>query len=146
MQFAEVFLRLGASLVAWMVIYAYVLWLAAARVVGCGPDGSEMHALLLGFAPVAAAMSFALRATRPFDDIQQMLRWLAVPLALLLPLTLLSTWIVFDAVWLQGRSVCTPVPPPGWQQLWVPVQLAALATITYAIALVWRAGIQPAAK
>ncbi len=138
MQFAEVFLRLGSSLVAWMVVYAHVLWLAAARVAGCGPDGSEMHALLLGFAPVAAATAFALRATRPFPDIQQMLRWLGVPLALLLPFALLSTWIVFDAVWLQGRSICAPASPPVWQQLWVPVQLAALTVIAMVIVSIWR--------
>ncbi len=51
MRFAEVFLRLGSALVAWMMMYAYFLWLAAVYVVACGADGDEMHRLLLGLAP-----------------------------------------------------------------------------------------------
>ena len=34
MRFAEVFLRLGSSLVGWMLIYTYAVWLAALSVAG----------------------------------------------------------------------------------------------------------------
>ena len=52
MRFSEVFLRLGVSLVSWIVLYAYLLWLAVAGKVGCGPDGDEVFRLLLGLAPL----------------------------------------------------------------------------------------------
>ena len=48
MRFAEVFLRLGSALVAWMLLFTHFLWLAALHAMGCGPDGAEMHKLLLG--------------------------------------------------------------------------------------------------
>ena len=53
MRLSEVFLRLASALVAWMVIYAYVIWLAALHAIGCGPDGDEIFRLLLGMAPLA---------------------------------------------------------------------------------------------
>ncbi len=65
MRFAEVFLRLGTSLVAWMMLYAYIVWLAALNSLGCGPDGDEMHRLLLGMVPVACGFAFLIGATEP---------------------------------------------------------------------------------
>ena len=130
MRFAEVFLRLGSALVAWMVQYAFFLWLAAAYVVGCGPDGDEMYRLLLGMAPFAAASAFALDVTRPFGDTHNMLRWLALPLILLLPLCLRTVWSVLRAVHVDGTGLCVDGEPATWQLLWAPVQLAALGVIT----------------
>jgi hypothetical protein len=88
MRFAEVFLRLGSSLVGWMLVYTYTVWLAALHVMGCGPDGDGMHRLLFGLAPFAVVMALPLRLTRPFPDIQRMLSWLGVPIILLLPFVL----------------------------------------------------------
>lgn len=130
MRFAEVFLRLGSALVAWMVQYAYFLWLAAAYVVGCGPDGDEMYRLLLGMAPFAAASAFALDVTRPFGDTHNLLRWLAMPLILLLPFCLRTVWVVFRSVNLDGTALCGDGDPATWQLLWGAVQLAALCAIT----------------
>ena len=83
MRFAEVFLRLGSSLVAWMMVFTYLVWMAALHAMGCGPDGDEMHRVLLGIGPLALAMALALRSTRPFPDIHRMLCRLAWPAALL---------------------------------------------------------------
>jgi hypothetical protein len=138
MQFAEVFLRLGLALVAWMVLYAHFLWLAALYAMGCGPDGDEMHRLLLGLAPFTIGLSFALRATRPFDEIHSMLRWLGVPLILLTPFAVRSAWQVLRSVYVAGESICGGATPAAWQNVWAPAQFVTLTLALYMIFRVWR--------
>jgi len=138
MRFAEVFLRLGSALVAWMVIYAHILWLAVLFRLSCGPDGDEMHRLLLGLAPVTVGFALALRATRPLPEIHSILRWLGVPLLLLLPFVGRSTWQVLETVNINASSVCAEAPPTTWQTLWAPVQILVVAIVAAAIIGVWR--------
>ena len=133
MRFAEVFLRLGSALVAWMMLYAYVLWLAVMYVIGCGPDGDEMPRVLFGMAPLAVAAAFVLRTTRPFPEIHRMLRWLGLPLGLLLLLSLRSVWRIFDRVHLSALAICDSAEPTVWETFWVPVQVLTLAAIAYLI-------------
>ena len=129
MRFAEVFLRLGCSLVAWMVTYTWVVWLAALPAMGCGPDGDEMHLLLLGLAPLACAMALMLRLTRPFEDIHRMLRWLALPVALLLVPAVRNVWGILRQSTLDGLAICEAGPAAAWQSAWAPVQFAAMLVI-----------------
>ena len=138
MRFAEVFLRLGSALVAWMMLYAYFLWLAAVYVIACGPDGDEMHRLLLGLVPFVGGFAFALQVTRPFTEIHSMLRWLGVPLFLLLPFALRSVWKLFQTVNLNAAAICTDHVPPTWQTLWAPLQMITLLFALYMIVRVWR--------
>ncbi len=142
MRFAEVFLRLGVALVAWMVLYAHTLWLAALYAIGCGPDGDEMHRLLLGLMPITCGASFLLRATRPFAEIHSMLRWLGVPLLLLLPFALRSIWHTFRPVNLEAAAICASGPPTTWQLLWSPLQVVTLLIVAYMIFSVWRSVAQ----
>jgi hypothetical protein len=139
MRFAEVFLRLGCALVAWMVLYVHVVWLAASRAIGCGPDGDALYELLLGSAVFAWALSFLLRSTRPIPEVHRILRLLAVPLAALYPFAVYGIWKVFGVVNLDGLSLCSMPPPPFWQRGWAAVQVLALALIAWRIALEWRA-------
>jgi hypothetical protein len=138
MQFAEVFLRLGSSLVSWMILYAHFLWLAALYAIGCGPDGDEMHRLLLGLAPFTCGFAFLLRATRPFAEVHSILRWLGAPLLLLLPFAARSVWHVFQSVNIDSSAICASGAPVTWQQLWAPVQLVTLLFASYMIVRVWR--------
>lgn len=139
MQFAEVFLRLGVALVAWMVLYAHFLWLAALHAMGCGPDGDEMHKLLLGLAPFTIGLSYALRATRPFEEIHSILRWLGVPLVLLTPFAIRSVWQVLQSVYVSGASICNAAAPPAtWENVWVPAQSGTLLLVLFMIFRVWR--------
>jgi len=138
MQFAEVFLRLGTTLVSWMILYAHFLWLAALYAMGCGPDGAEMHGLLLGLAPFTVGSALLLRVTRPFAEIHSMLRWLGVPLLLLLPFAIRSVWHVFRLVNLDSSAICSDTSPATWQVLWAPVQLVVLLLCAYMVATVWR--------
>ena len=138
MGFAEIFLRLGCALVAWMMLYTHFLWLAALYAMGCGPDGDEMHRLLLGLAPFTCGFAFLLRVTRPFGEIHSILRWLGVPLLLLVPFTLRSIWQVVQSVHLESIAICASGTPGTWQLLWTPVQLITVLLVSYMIVRVWR--------
>jgi hypothetical protein len=134
MRFAEVFLRLGSALVAWMMLYAYVLWLAALFSIGCGPDGDDLHRLLLGMAPIAISASLLLRVTGPYAEIHGMLSWLGVPLLILLLFALRSVWSVAQSVFLEAKSICTELPPELWQQAWAPLQVCTVLFLAYMLA------------
>jgi beta-lactamase regulating signal transducer with metallopeptidase domain len=129
-----------------MVMYAYFLWLAAAYVIACGPDGDEMHRLLLGLVPFVGGFAFALQVTRPFTEIHSMLRWLGVPLFLLLPFALRSVWNVFQTVNLNAAAICTDHVPPTWQTSWAPLQMITLLFALYMIVRVWRSVAQDKAR
>jgi hypothetical protein len=129
LRFAEVFLRLGSGLVAWMMLYAWVLWLAALHSLACGPDGDAMYRLLLGTAPLAIGAVFMLRVTGPLQEVHAILRWLGLPLLLLIPFCLRSVWDVVAAVHLQSVGLCSELPPPAWQYLWSPLQFAVLLLV-----------------
>ena len=131
MKFAEVFLRLGSSLVAWMMLYAYVLWLAVLNTLGCGPDGDEMHRLLLGMAPAACGFAFLLRVTRSMPEVHSIIRWLAAPLLLLMPLALISIWSVFTSANVESLSICSNNSAVLWERAWSSVQLISLILIAY---------------
>ena len=137
MRFAEVFLRLGCALVAWMVIYAYFLWLAVAGRVGCGPDGDEMYRLLLGMAPITLVFAYLLRSTRPLPDIHRILRWLSVPLVLLLPFATYTIGYVFGRVLIDENNICGTSPPAAWVQWWAPLQFATAAIVCFLVVRVW---------
>lgn len=138
MRFAEVFLRLGCGLVGWMLIYTYIVWLAALHVMGCGPDGDSMHRLLLGFAPFSVAMALLLRMTRPLPDIHRMLSRLALPLVLLLPFVAKNIWVTFRRANLDGLALCANEPPPNLHVFWAPAQFLAVCIIAAIVVLMWR--------
>jgi len=138
MRFAEVFLRLGSSLVAWMVLYAHFLWLAAVHAMGCSSDGDEIHRLLLGIAPITCGFAFALQLTRPFADIHRILRWLGVPLIVILPFALRSIWEIFARVNLASLAICGNAAASGWQLLWPTMQLITVLLASYMIFGVWK--------
>jgi len=133
MRFSEVFLRLGCVLVGWMVLYTYAVWLAALGAIGCGPDGDELHRVLLGLAPAAIAAAYLLRVIRPFPDIQRLLRWLGVPLALLVLPAILNVWEISHAVYVDGLGICGG-GLAAWQRYWVPLQLIAIVAAALLVA------------
>ena len=121
-----------------MVIYTYVVWLAALHAMGCGPDGNEMHQLLLGLAPAAVAFTFVLRVTREFPDIQRMLSWLGTPLVLLLPFCVRNVWHAVERANLRGVAICGGETPAFWEKIWAPVQFIALLVIAAQVVIAWR--------
>lgn len=135
MRFAEVFLRMGVALVSWMLIYAHSLWLAALSKIGCGPDGAEMHALILGITPLTALAIVMIRATRTLPDIHQLLRWFGVPVLLLIPWCALSIWQVAGLANRAGVPICAAVERSAWESYWAPVQFVLLAALVIMLAI-----------
>jgi hypothetical protein len=138
MRFSEVFLRLGSTLVAWMVLFTHVVWLAALGRIGCGPDGDELHLVLLWFVPFAAGFSFLLHMTRPFPEIDRMLRWLGVPWAGLAVAGIYGNWWSTIAVYSSGHGICADADFVPWHMIWGPVQLIGLAVVGLMVLRVWR--------
>ena len=138
MRFSEVFLRLGCALVAWMMLYAHFVWLAALGSVGCGPDGDELHRVLLAFVPFSIGFAFLLRVTEPMEEVHRTLRWLALPLA---PLMLVGAYLVlvtWRSVLVHGQGICSDDAAAGWQQLWGPAQLLAIVVCAVMLIRTWR--------
>lgn len=129
-----------------MMLYAYVVWLAVLHATGCGPDGDQLHRLLLGLAPFTVGFAFLLRVTRPIAEIHSMLRWLAVPLLFLLPFALRSLWSTFQSVNVDAVAICDSGAPATWQTLWAPIQLLSLLLISLMVVKVWRSVRQDAAS
>lgn len=138
MRLAEAFLRIGSSLVGWMIIYAHVLWLAVSARVACGEEGAELFAVLLGLAPLTLLVAPLVLVSRPLEDVHRLLRWLALPLVLLLPFCLYAIYRVFLTVYGAGSPICGSAAVPAWQTWWVPVQLFITALVAALIGLAWR--------
>lgn len=138
MRFSEIFLRLGCALVAWMMLYAHFVWLAALGAVGCGPDGDELHRLLLGLVPVTVGFSFLLRMTGPFMDIHRILRWLGLPLAVLMTAGAYQVLLVSRSVYATGDGICSVNTAATWHQIWGPAQLFAIVVSAWMIIRIWR--------
>lgn len=122
-------LRVGCSLVGWMVIYAHFLWLATLRVVGCSQDGDEFRRLLFGLAPIAFGFSCVIGVSRKLPSIHLILRWGFLPLAVLIPLALWPSWTTFVSVNIDGHGICTLESQGVWQPVWAPLQLLVLVGI-----------------
>lgn len=138
MRFAEVFLRLGSAFVGWMLIYTYVVWLAALHAMSCGPDGDAMHRVLLGLAPFTVAMALLLRLTRPLPDIHRLLSRLAIPLVLLLPFVLKNIWVTFRRSNVDGLAMCADGQSTAVDLAWAPVQLIAIVLLASIVIGAWR--------
>ena len=138
MRFSEVFLRLGCALVAWMMLFAHFVWLSALGAIGCGPDGDELHRLLLAFAPATIGFAFMLGMTRPLVDVHRILRWLGVPLAALMTLGAYQSLLVMRGIRSTGLGICSPESAATWHQIWGPAQLLAIVVSAAMILRVWR--------
>ncbi len=138
MRFSEVFLRLGAGLVAWILLLTYFIWLGVVGRVGCGPDGDELHRLVLVLAPFALGSAFLLRATRPLGEVHGILRWGIVLLALLLPSAIYAVWTVTGKVWIAKEGICGPDVALFWEQAWPVAQVAILVIIAVLVLQNWR--------
>ena len=138
MTIAEMLLRLGCSLVAWLVVYAHCLWLGTLRIVGCGPDGDAFWWLLLWSAPLAAGCALLIPVSSRLPDLHRVLRWGFVPLVGLIPLALIPVWSTFATVNLAGAGICEPVPGATWQRVWAPAQLTAIVVIAASALWAWR--------
>ena len=64
-------------------------------------------------------------------EVHSIIRWLAGPLFLLMPLALMSIWKVFARADVDSLSICSNNAAVLWERTWAPVQLLTLIFIAY---------------
>lgn len=136
-QLPDLLLRVGCTMVAWMVIYAHLLWVAVLPNTGC-TDGDALWRLTLGFAPVALGFALLLRAVHVLPEIYNTTRYFALPAFLLVLLAARAVATSFTTNTLNGASICDIMPSPAWHAWWAPVQVVVLALLALQIYRAWR--------
>lgn len=136
---AEIFLRLGCSLVGWLMLFAHGLLLAVIPAADCSP---ELWRTTLGFALLAAIGALLLPAALAW---RASMRWCALPA---LPLWAVGAWVatsLLGPATLDGASLCDawagaakPEPAAGWERAWAPLQLVAIAGGVIQAGRFWR--------
>lgn len=132
MGFSEILLRLGSHLVGWLIIYSHLIWVAVIPQITCGPEGEELFRLSLGFSPLVIVASLVLGLANKLETVVENLRWLALPLILLMPLAIKPVVAALETTTLGGLGLCEPVPATLWQLAWAPVQTVVIVFITVA--------------
>lgn len=113
MSFAEVFARLGVAIVTWLCIYAWLVWTAVLRVAECDTSGDDLWSVVAGFGVLVNLLSPTLVLTRPLPDVHEVIRHLAWPLVVLVPLAAMPLWIAWNNTTIQGQPLCpTPQSAP----------------------------------
>lgn len=137
MSLAELFLRLGLALVAWLTVLAHCVWIAALRAVDCSVAGIEPWFLTLVSAPVVVILALTLPQGNKVAGVASLLRLPAIGLA---PLMVLALWSVGDtlvAVTFGDAGICE-VASSTWQRWWAPLQFTVLAIIGASAWRAWR--------
>jgi len=127
-------LRLGCNLVGWLIIYSYFIWLGVIPQVGCGTEGTELYRLVLASCPVAIAASMLLGLAHRLTAVIVYLKWLALPLIVLLPLAIGPIAKAVETATLGGLDFCGPLAAADWQRAWAPVQVATVTIIIIVVA------------
>jgi hypothetical protein len=133
MQFSEVLLRLGCNLVGWLIIYSHFIWLGVIPEVGCGTEGAELYRLALASCPVVILASILLGLAHRLTAVVDYLKWLALPLIVLIPLSISPIAGAMETATLGALDFCGLVPAADWQRAWAPVQIATLTIIIIAV-------------
>jgi hypothetical protein len=134
--FAELLLRLGCSLVAWLVLIGHCLWLSVLGSIGCGLDGAQPWLALLWSTPLTLLFTAVLPLGFAVPGIG---RALLAPLLVLAPLLAFAAWIALRsllAVNLHGEALCAA--DARWTLLWSPLQLSVLGAMCASLFVVWR--------
>jgi len=137
MTVAEVLLRIGCTIVAWLLLYTHCLWLSVVQQVGCGSDADALWRLLLGLIPITVTFGLLIGAANKVSSVQATLRLGAIPLLILLPLALSAVWPTFTTSTLGNQPICG-IRDVAWHQWWAPVQLAVLVFIGVIAYRNWR--------
>ncbi|MEZ4292614.1 MAG: hypothetical protein R3E53_19580 [Myxococcota bacterium] len=137
MSFAEIILRVGASIGGWLTFIGHALTLSVLRQAACDPASDELWRGTLLFGVLAIAGLLFVGRGLPW---RSAIRWLALPA---LALALHAGWQIgaaFGATTLDGASLCTwagsqandaafvhAATATSLERIWPPFQLAVLA-------------------
>ena len=137
---ASVFLRLGITLVAYMVLVAHLLMLAIVPQTKCTGEGTEIWVAIFAMSPLTFIFALLLLASRPLKSVVQMLKWGCVFIVLLLPFALIATLPIFGSTTLGNAPICPGISAYSnlvWQQAWAPLQMGLIVLIGVQAARYW---------
>ena len=133
MSFSEIVLRLGCTLVAWLVGLTHGLMLANIRVMPCASGSTDPFLTTLGFGLVSAAFLFLLPVGRKVPGVSRPLQWLLLPLFVLAPFAAREVVPLFVSSTLGSEPLCAASASEtlggqavGWERIWAPLQLGIL--------------------
>jgi hypothetical protein len=135
MPAAELLLRLGCSLTAWLVLFAHTLWLAALGAVGCTSDGAQPWLALLWWTPITLLFAALLRVGLTVPGIAGALRLPTLALLPLLAYAARTPLAVLDAVNVRGQPLCDATG--AWIRIWSPLQLLLVVGIASVVIALW---------
>ncbi len=140
MSVAELVLRLGGSLTAWLVLLTHCVWLAALSAIHCTVDDEQARLVLLLFTPVTWLFCAGLRVGFAVPGIGSALR---LPGLLLAPLLLLAAWRTTREL-VNAANAHQPICDGMAQTTiwWSGIQLATLLVIGFSAMRAWRSGAQ----
>lgn len=138
MRFAEIFLRLGLCLVAWMVLFGYALWIMLLPKLPCTAGETSLWLVLLYAAPMILLFSLLLPTSRALPAVHQSIRWLAPPLSLFIAFALRTIYYAF-AEFTLGTSQPCGFTSEFWSAAWAPIHAALLLFLLWQLLRIWRA-------
>ena len=142
MAFANVFLRLGCTLVAFMVLFGHLLWLSILPRIDCATDGHALWYALFWMSIPTLIFASLLLASRPLTAVTSGLKWLGLPVIFILPFALLGVWPTLQSVTFGGAPICPDTSNFNssmlWQTLWGPLQLVVIIAIGTQAIRYWR--------
>ena len=129
-------MRLGTSLVGWMIVYTHCIWLGTLLAIGCGADGDQLYRLLMGFSPFTIGFALLLRVSQKMPSVHQTMVWLTYPLLVLVPMAAYAVFPILVNVSINGGTICDH-PAASWHVWWAPVQVATLVVIVVTTVRAW---------
>jgi len=120
-----------------MVVYTHCIWLVTLGAIGCQGAGDELWRLVLGFAPFTIGFSFLLSAIDRVPEVARILRWLAIPLALLIAVATRPLISALGSATLGSAAICGS-EPSAWHGWWAPAQLVTLTVVGLTVFRAWR--------
>ena len=144
MSLAEIFLRIGCTLVGWMLAYGYCLMLAVVAELDCVALGPRFGRDALVFAGLSAVFVPLIPMGRRVAGLELIFKGFTLPLLALAPLAAAEVLPFFEAATLGNAHLCTVLAPassdaprPFWHPLWAPVHFAVLLGLVWAASRFW---------
>ncbi len=152
MSFAEIILRIGASIGGWLIFIGYALTLAVIRQADCDPTSDELWRGTLFFGLLSGLSLLFVGRGLPWRN---SIRWLTIPAGALAIYAAIGVFPAIGATSVEGASLCGVLNPlisshdasgidaTNVERIWPVVQLAVLfAGIVQAIRY-WTSGARP---
>ncbi len=144
MSLAEILLRIGCTLVGWMLAYGYCLMLAVVAELDCVALGARFGRDALVFAGLSAAFVPLIPMGRRVAGLELIFKGFTLPLLALLPLAAIELLPFFEAATLGEAHLCEVLAPassagprPFWHPLWAPVHFGVLLGLAWAASRFW---------